>query len=61
MNCQIEAAKILTGFAKGLRNKFGPHAPSVVLVAFKKLKVRQEILKQSLIEMIDAVFISSVG
>ena len=55
------AAKNLTAFAKGLRNKFGPHAASIASVVFEKFKEKRAQLKGPLIELIDAVYACSVG
>jgi hypothetical protein len=54
------AAKNLTAFARGLRNKFGPHAASVASVVFEKFKEKRAQLKEPLIELIDVIFASSV-
>uniref|UniRef100_A0A915M7Y5 TOG domain-containing protein n=2 Tax=Meloidogyne incognita group TaxID=654580 RepID=A0A915M7Y5_MELJA len=56
INCAAVAAKCLTGMAKGLRNKFGPHTASLSPIIFDKFKEKKPHLRDPLIELIDAVF-----
>ena len=60
INCASQAAKSLTGFAKGLRNKFGPCTASLAPVIFDKFKEKKATLREPLVELIDAVFACSV-
>ena len=60
INCAAVAAKCLTGMAKGLRNKFGPHTASLSPIIFDKFKEKKPHLRDPLIELIDAVFATTV-
>jgi len=46
--------------AKGLRNKFGPHTSSLSPIIFDKFKEKKPHLRDPLIELIDAVFATTV-
>jgi cytoskeleton-associated protein 5 len=61
INCAAQAAKCLTGFAKGLRTKFAHNALTVAPVVFEKFREKKATLKDPLVELIDAVFASSVS
>lgn len=61
INCAAQAARCLIGFANGLRVKFGPNVASVAPIVFDKFKEKKAILKDPLIELIDAVFATSVS
>ena len=54
------AAQSLTAFAKGLRAKFFPYAATVAPIVFEKFKEKKAILREPLIDLIDAVFATSV-
>ena len=60
INCAAVVAKCLTGMAKGLRNKFGPHTASLSPIIFDKFKEKKPHLRDPLIELIDAVFATTV-
>ena len=60
INVAASAAKCLGGFAKGLRGNFGPNAPSLVPVIFDKFKEKKATLREPLIELIDAVYATTV-
>uniref|UniRef100_A0A914PE31 TOG domain-containing protein n=1 Tax=Panagrolaimus davidi TaxID=227884 RepID=A0A914PE31_9BILA len=50
------AAKCITQLAKGLRSKFANHVPSVIEVIFEKFKEKKALLRDPLIEAIDAIY-----
>jgi hypothetical protein len=50
----------LIGFAKGLRAKFAPNAVLVAPIVFEKFKEKKAILRDPLVELIDAVYATSV-
>ncbi|VDO83890.1 unnamed protein product, partial [Haemonchus placei] len=56
INVAALAAKCMRGVAEGLRKKFAPHAPSVVPVIFDKFKEKKPLLRDPLVECIDAIF-----
>ncbi|KAK5976231.1 hypothetical protein GCK32_004661 [Trichostrongylus colubriformis] len=55
INVAALAAKCMKGVAEGLRKKFAPHAPSVVPTIFDKFKEKKPILRDPLVECIDAI------
>eukprot|EP00080_Pristionchus_pacificus_P000601 PDM60621.1 zyg-9 [Pristionchus pacificus] len=55
INCNALAAKCISGFATGLRAKFGPFANQIVPVCAERFKEKKPILRDPLIECIDAV------
>uniref|UniRef100_A0A914HZS0 G-protein coupled receptors family 1 profile domain-containing protein n=1 Tax=Globodera rostochiensis TaxID=31243 RepID=A0A914HZS0_GLORO len=59
INVVTSAAKCMAGFAKGLRAKFAPHVLLVLPVIFGKFKEKKQILRDALIECVDAVFAST--
>uniref|UniRef100_A0A183BL30 G_PROTEIN_RECEP_F1_2 domain-containing protein n=1 Tax=Globodera pallida TaxID=36090 RepID=A0A183BL30_GLOPA len=56
INVVTSAAKCMAGFAKGLRAKFAPHVLLVLPVIFGKFKEKKQMLRDALIECVDAVF-----
>lgn len=60
INVTALAAKCLTGFASGLRSKFAVFARDVVPVIFEKFKEKKPLLRDNLIECIDAVYATTV-
>uniref|UniRef100_A0AC35FFU1 TOG domain-containing protein n=1 Tax=Panagrolaimus sp. PS1159 TaxID=55785 RepID=A0AC35FFU1_9BILA len=56
INVCAVAAKCITQLAKGLRSKFANHAPSIIEVIFEKFKVKKDLLRDPLIEAIDAIY-----
>ena len=60
INCASQAAKSLTGFARGLRTKFGTHAQTVAPTVLEKFKEKKAILRDPLIDLIDAVYANTV-
>uniref|UniRef100_A0A914XTI6 TOG domain-containing protein n=1 Tax=Panagrolaimus superbus TaxID=310955 RepID=A0A914XTI6_9BILA len=56
--CAI-AAKCITQLAKGLRTKFSPHVLTITPIVFEKFKEKKALLRDPLIETIDAVYASS--
>lgn len=55
INVAALAAKCMKGIAEGLRKKFAPHAPAVVPVIFDKFKEKRPLLRDPLVECIDAI------
>uniref|UniRef100_A0A914RZI1 TOG domain-containing protein n=1 Tax=Parascaris equorum TaxID=6256 RepID=A0A914RZI1_PAREQ len=55
INVCAVAARCLTAFASGLRKKFAPHAAVVTPVIFEKFKEKKPVLRDPLIDCIDAV------
>lgn len=55
INVQAVAAKCLHGVASGLRKKFAPFAVTVVPTVFEKFKEKKPLLRDPLVECIDAV------
>ena len=53
------AAKCICQLAKGLRNKFGPYAASITPIIFEKFKEKKALLREPLVEAIDAVYVST--
>uniref|UniRef100_A0AC34GDM7 TOG domain-containing protein n=1 Tax=Panagrolaimus sp. ES5 TaxID=591445 RepID=A0AC34GDM7_9BILA len=53
--CAI-AAKCITQLAKGLRTKFGPHVSTFTPIIFEKFKEKKPLLRDALIEAIDALY-----
>lgn len=60
INCASVAAKCLTGLAKGLKTKFGSYSTSIAPVIFDKFKEKKPILRDPLIDLIDAIFSTTV-
>uniref|UniRef100_A0AC35GY11 TOG domain-containing protein n=1 Tax=Panagrolaimus sp. PS1159 TaxID=55785 RepID=A0AC35GY11_9BILA len=56
INVCAVAAKCITQLAKGLRSKFGPYAATFVPVIFEKFKEKKALLRDPLIEAIDAIY-----
>uniref|UniRef100_A0A914QU13 TOG domain-containing protein n=1 Tax=Panagrolaimus davidi TaxID=227884 RepID=A0A914QU13_9BILA len=56
INVCAVAAKCITQLAKGLRSKFANHVPSVIEVIFEKFKEKKVLLRDPLVEAIDAVY-----
>uniref|UniRef100_A0A914Y594 TOG domain-containing protein n=1 Tax=Panagrolaimus superbus TaxID=310955 RepID=A0A914Y594_9BILA len=56
--CAI-AAKCITQLAKGLRTKFSPHVLTITPIVFEKFKEKKALLRDPLIETIDAIYASS--
>jgi len=56
INVASVAAKIVAGLAKGLRLNFSPHVSTFVPVIFEKFKEKKPIVKDALVEAIDAVY-----
>jgi negative regulator of replication initiation len=59
INVQSLAAKCLTCVAKGLRAKFGPFAPTVMPAILDKFKEKKPLLRDPLVECVDAVYATS--
>uniref|UniRef100_A0A914ZKU7 TOG domain-containing protein n=3 Tax=Parascaris univalens TaxID=6257 RepID=A0A914ZKU7_PARUN len=59
INVCAVAARCLTAFASGLRKKFAPHAAVVTPVIFEKFKEKKPVLRDPLIDCIDAVAAST--
>ncbi|WKX94803.1 hypothetical protein Q1695_011794 [Nippostrongylus brasiliensis] len=55
INVAALAAKCMKGIAEGLRKKFAPHAAAVVPVVFDKFKEKKPLLRDPLVECIDAI------
>ncbi|KAK6736923.1 hypothetical protein RB195_019549 [Necator americanus] len=55
INVAALAAKCMKGIAEGLRKKFAPHAPTVVPAVFDKFKEKKPLLRDPLVECIDAI------
>ncbi|VDK46823.1 unnamed protein product, partial [Cylicostephanus goldi] len=55
INVAALAAKCMKCVADGLRKKFAPHAPAVVPVIFDKFKEKKPLLRDPLVECIDAI------
>ncbi|KAK0402445.1 hypothetical protein QR680_016337 [Steinernema hermaphroditum] len=55
INCAAAGAKCICALANGLRKKFQPHAAVVVPAIFEKFKEKKPVLRDPLIECIDAV------
>lgn len=60
INVTALAAKCLTGFANGLRSKFAIFVRDVAPVIFEKFKEKKPLLRDNLIECIDAVYNTTV-
>uniref|UniRef100_A0A914PB53 TOG domain-containing protein n=1 Tax=Panagrolaimus davidi TaxID=227884 RepID=A0A914PB53_9BILA len=56
INVCAVAAKCITQLARGLRSKFANHAPSIIEVIFEKFKEKKALLRDPLVEAIDAVY-----
>uniref|UniRef100_A0A914V058 TOG domain-containing protein n=1 Tax=Plectus sambesii TaxID=2011161 RepID=A0A914V058_9BILA len=59
INVQAVAAKCLHGIASGLRKKFAPYAVVVAPTIFEKFKEKKPLLRDPLVECIDAVAAST--
>ncbi|MFH4974191.1 hypothetical protein AB6A40_000900 [Gnathostoma spinigerum] len=59
INVCAMAAKCLTAIASGLRKKFAPHVALVTPVIFEKFKEKKPLLRDPLIDCIDAVAAST--
>uniref|UniRef100_A0A7E4UZT1 TOG domain-containing protein n=1 Tax=Panagrellus redivivus TaxID=6233 RepID=A0A7E4UZT1_PANRE len=59
INVAAVAAKCITQLAKGLRQKFAPHIPTVSPVIFDKFKEKKIILRDPLVNTIDAIHATS--
>ncbi|KHJ97209.1 HEAT repeat protein [Oesophagostomum dentatum] len=55
INVAALAAKCMKCVAEGLRKKFAPHAPAVIPVIFDKFKEKKPLLRDPLVECIDAI------
>uniref|UniRef100_A0A1I8AIN5 TOG domain-containing protein n=1 Tax=Steinernema glaseri TaxID=37863 RepID=A0A1I8AIN5_9BILA len=55
INCAAAGAKCVTALANGLRKKFQPHAAIVIPAILEKFKEKKPVLRDPLIECIDAV------
>ncbi|GMR36867.1 hypothetical protein PMAYCL1PPCAC_07062, partial [Pristionchus mayeri] len=55
INCNALAAKCISGIASGLRAKFAPYASQIVPVCAERFKEKKPVLRDPLIECIDAV------
>ncbi|VDN25968.1 unnamed protein product [Gongylonema pulchrum] len=55
INVCAQAARCLTAFATGLRKKFAQHATLVASTIFEKFKEKKPVLRDPLIDCIDAV------
>ncbi|EYC31023.1 hypothetical protein Y032_0004g1910 [Ancylostoma ceylanicum] len=55
INVAALAAKCMKLVAEGLRKKFAPHAPGVVPAIFDKFKEKKPLLRDPLVECIDAI------
>ncbi|KJH44505.1 HEAT repeat protein [Dictyocaulus viviparus] len=55
INVAALAAKCMKGLAEGLRKKFVPHVASVLPVIFDRFKEKKPLLRDPLIECIDAI------
>uniref|UniRef100_A0A914D6Z3 TOG domain-containing protein n=1 Tax=Acrobeloides nanus TaxID=290746 RepID=A0A914D6Z3_9BILA len=56
INVAAVAVKCVTNFATGLRKAFQPYATSLALIILEKFKEKKPILKDPLIECIDAIY-----
>uniref|UniRef100_A0A1I7XQC1 Cytoskeleton-associated protein 5 n=1 Tax=Heterorhabditis bacteriophora TaxID=37862 RepID=A0A1I7XQC1_HETBA len=55
INVAALAAKCLKSLAEGLRKKFAPHAATVIPIILEKFKEKKPLLRDPLVECIDAV------
>lgn len=60
INVASVAAKCIMGFAKGLRKNFNPHSRSVIAIIFAKFKEKKPVLRDPLVECVDAVYSTTV-
>lgn len=60
INVTSIAAKCLMGFAKGLRKDFNSHSRSVITIIFAKFKEKKPVLRDPLVECVDAVYATTV-
>ncbi|KAE9550232.1 hypothetical protein FO519_006552 [Halicephalobus sp. NKZ332] len=56
INVASVAAKVVAGLAKGLRMSFAPYSSTFVPVIFEKFKEKKPIVKDALVEAIDAIY-----
>ena len=61
INVVCDAAKCIKGLASGLREKFAPFSAHLAVIVFDKFKEKKPILRDTLIECIDAIYSTTVS